>query len=339
MVIICFGAIAQNVKNITMADGLPGNSIKCLFKASSGLMWIATETGLCTFNGSEFKIISKEQGLKYNLIWAIDEDDEKNIWLSVYGYGVAKYDGKKFVYFSEKNGLVNNKVRKLFFSKKHQCMVFGTEDGLSVFNGKKFKNFNFETKNHSQKFQVNYISEYENDIIFNLSYENIYKVKINKNQLEKSTISIVKNPENQNYTGLIHGNNYYGRNLYSQFEIQNLKTNKKENFGKCSNIWDFTIGDNNTVYAACWDGNSPVGAVLSFKNGVVSDLSKKLNLPSYQFWTLMYDKKTKQLWVGSVDQGIFIINLDEKIKIQKLISGNLNPRLLLCFWIKIKIYG
>jgi hypothetical protein len=329
--LLYFSVSAQNVKNYTMTDGLPGNSIKCLFKDSKGLLWIATETGLCTFNGTEFKIIGKEQGLKYNLIWSIDEDNEKNIWLSVYGYGVAKYDGKKFVYFSEKNGLVNNKVRKLFFSKKQKCMVFGTEDGLSIFNGKKFKNFNFEAKNYNHKFQVNFISDYQNDIVFNLSYENIYKVKIDKNKIEKSTISILKNPNNQNYTGLIHENNYYGRNLQSQFEIQNLKTNKKVNFEKCSNIWDFTLGDNNTVYAACWDGNSPVGAILSYKNGVVTDVSKKLNLPSYQFWTLMYDKKTKQLWIGTVDQGIFIINLDEKIQIEKNNFGKFKPEVTTLF--------
>ena len=170
---LCFSVSAQNVKNYTMTDGLPGNSIKCLFKDSKGLLWIATETGLCTYDGSEFKIIGREQGLNYNSVWGITEDDKKNIWLSVYGNGIAKYDGKKFSYFSTKDGLINNSVRTVFFSKKHQCLVFGTEDGLSVFNGKKFKNFNFKTKNYSKKFQVNFISNYQNDIVFNVSYENI----------------------------------------------------------------------------------------------------------------------------------------------------------------------
>ncbi len=105
LLILCwFGVAAQNVKNYTLADGLPGNSIKCLFKDSNGLMWIATETGLCTFNGNEFKIIGKDQGLNNNLIWAIAEDDKKNTWFSVYGNGIAKYDGKKFVYYTTKNG-------------------------------------------------------------------------------------------------------------------------------------------------------------------------------------------------------------------------------------------
>lgn len=323
----CFSVSAQNVKNYTMSDGLPGNSIKCLFKDSRGLLWIATETGLCTYDGSEFKIIGSEKGLKYNLIWAITEDDKKNIWLSVFGNGIAKYDGKKFIYFSTKDGLINNSVRTMYFSKEYQCMVFGTEDGLSVFNGKKFKNFNFKTKNYSKKFQVNFISSYQNDIVFNVSYENIYKLKIDDNQIDKSTITIIKNPNTQNYSGLIHKDDYYGRNLFGQFEIQNLKTNQKLNFGKCSNIWDLTVGNKNCIYVASWDGNSPNGAILSFENGELTDLSKNLNLPTSQFWDLFYDKQANQLWAGSVDQGVFVIDLDKKIQDIKINYGIFKPEI------------
>ena len=323
----CFSVSAQNVKNYTMSDGLPGNSIKCLFKDSKGLLWIATETGLCTYNGSEFKIIGREQGLEYNSVWGITEDDKKNIWLSVYGNGIAKYDGKKFSYFSTKDGLINNSVRTVFFSKKYQCLVFGTEDGLSVFNGKKFKNFNFKTKNYSKKFQVNFISSYQNDIVFNVNHENIYKLKIDKNQIDKSTIIQFKNPNTQNYSGLTHKDNYYGRNLFGQFEIQNLKTNQKVIFGQCYNIWDLTLGDNNSIYAACWEGNSPNGAILSFENGLLTDLSKKLNLPTSQFWDLYYDEKAKQLWAGSIDQGVFVIDLDKKVQDEKINFGIFKPEI------------
>jgi hypothetical protein len=42
----------------------------------------------------------------------------KNIWLSLYGNGLAKYDGKKFTYYDEKkDGLVNNSIRKIHYSK------------------------------------------------------------------------------------------------------------------------------------------------------------------------------------------------------------------------------
>ncbi len=328
LLMLCwFGVAAQNVKNYTLADGLPGNSIKCLFKDSKGLMWIATETGLCTFNGNEYKIIGKDQGLNFNLVWAITEDDKKNTWFSLYGNGIAKYDGKKFVYYSTKNGLINNSVRSLFYSKKDQCLIIGTEDGLSVFNGKKFKNFKSNAKNRDKKFQVNFITNYQNDIAFNVSYENIYRLKIDKNQIDKSTITEIKNPKTQNYTGLIYENKFYGRNLFSQFEIQNLETNQKVILGKCSNLWDLTLGNNNCIYAASWDGNSPNGALLKYENQTLTDITKSLNLPTSKFWDLFYDKLSKQLWIGTIDQGIFVIDLDNKVQFEKINFGIVNPEI------------
>lgn len=326
IVFLCFGAFGQHVKNYTMADGLPGNSIKSLFKDSKGLIWIATETGLCTYNGIEFKIIGNEQGLYYNSVWDITEDDKKNIWLSVYGYGIAKFDGRKFSYFSKKDGLINNSVRRLFFSKKNQCMVFGTECGISIFNGKKFKNFDLKKHKKDSNKQVNFISEIGDDIAFNVSYENLFKIKTNKNQLEKSTLMRLNNLGTQNYAGLIQGTNYFGRNLESQFEIQNLLSKQKLTYGTCSNIWDFTTS-NTSIYLATWDGNSPNGAILSFEKGVLSNLTEKLNLPTSKFWKIMFDKQTQQLWVGSIDKGVFIIDLNNKIQAENMQLGNTLPEI------------
>ena len=328
LLMLCwFGVAAQNVKNYTLADGLPGNSIKCLFKDSKGLMWIATETGLCTFNGNEFKIIGKDQGLNYNLIWAITEDDKKNTWFSVYGNGIAKYDGKKFVYYTTKDGLINNDVRSLHFSKKQHCLVIGTEDGLSVFKNGKFKNFSLSNGSKKAKHQVNFISSYKNELFFSESYGAIYRLKINPHQFEKTTIQRIKNPNNQNYSGLIFQNNFFGRNLNGEFEIQAMKGSQKRNFGKCYNVWDLTITNNNTIYAATWDGNSPNGALLKYENRTLTDITQSINLPTSKFWDLYYDKLSKQLWVGTIDQGIFVIDLERNIQHEAIEFGKIQPEI------------
>jgi ligand-binding sensor domain-containing protein len=328
LLILCwFDVAAQNVKNYTLAEGLPGNSIKCLYKDSKGLMWIATETGLCTFNGNEFKIIGKDQGLNYNLIWAITEDDKKNIWLSVYGNGIAKYDGKKFVYYTTKNGLINNDVRSLHFSKKQHCLIIGTEDGLSVLKNGKFKNFSLSNGSKKANHQVNFISSYKNELFFSESYGAIYRLKINLHQFEKTTIQRIINPNNQNYSGLIYHNNFFGRNLNGEFEIQALNGSQKINFGKCYNVWDLTVTNNNTIYAATWDGNSPNGALLKYENQTLTDITQSLNLPTSKFWDLYYDKLSKQLWVGTIDQGIFVIDLDKKVQFEKINFGIVNPEI------------
>lgn len=304
---------SQTVKNFTISNGLPGNSITCLFKDSKGLLWVATETGLCFYDGTYFKIIGEVEGLKYNLIRKIIEDKQGNIWFSVYGNGIAKYDGKKFTYYSKKQGLVDDSVRSMYFSEKDNCMVFGTEDGLSVFDGKRFKNFDIKTNNPFANFQVNFISNYSDKIIFGINHENLYELKISKDDVENSKIVKFSNPKTINYSGFIDGDNFYNRNFLNEFEVQNLKTNQKQSYGKCPVIWDFAIDKEKAVYTSCWEVNSPTGGVFKLKNGKLTDLSKQLNLPTSQFWCLYYDLTTEQLWAGSVDKGLFAIDLSQKI--------------------------
>ncbi len=308
-----FISLGQTVKNFTISNGLPGNSITCLFKDSNGLLWIATETGLCLYDGAYFKIIGEAEGLKYNLIRKIVEDNQGNIWLSVYGNGIAKYDGKKFTYYSKKQGLVHDAVRSMYFSEKDNCMVFGTEDGLSVFDGKKFKNFDFKTNNPFGNFQVNFISNHRGKIIFGINHENLYELKISKNNIENSKVVKYRNPKTINYSGFIDGDNFYNRNFLNELEVQNLKTNQKQSFGKCPVIWDFAMDKEKSVYTSCWEVNTPTGGIFKLQNGKLTDLSKQLHLPTSQFWCLYYDQTTEQLWAGSVDKGLFAIDLSQKI--------------------------
>jgi hypothetical protein len=53
-----------------------------------------TDAGLCCYDGSTYKVFNETDGLKYDKIWSIVEEYKKHL-LSLYGHGLAKYDGKK----------------------------------------------------------------------------------------------------------------------------------------------------------------------------------------------------------------------------------------------------
>jgi ligand-binding sensor domain-containing protein len=314
---LAFFSSAQPIRTISLADGLPGNSIKCIYKDSKGLMWIATETGLCTYNGKTIRILNENDGLKYNLIWKITEDDHQNIWLSTYGNGIAKYDGKKFHYYSKKDGLVNDKVRYLFYSKKHQCMLFGTEDGLSIYNGKRFKNFVFKTKNLSTKFQVNYIGFYHDKLLIGAAYEPLYELTLDSKHLDNCKLTPFFATQTVNYTGFIDQESYFNMDFSNQFSAIRLDTKIKKTFGESYQIWDYAKGKDQSIYLASWAGNSPKGALWVYSHNQISNLSKKLSLPTNQFWCLYFDPSANQLWVGTIDRGIFVLDFSNKISYTK----------------------
>ena len=73
---------------------------------------------------------------------AIYQDSNRNIWISVEGYGVLKYDQKEFKSFRKANGLPNDFITTIF-EDKDRNIWFGTSgSGLVEYLGDKFISFN-----------------------------------------------------------------------------------------------------------------------------------------------------------------------------------------------------
>ncbi|MBK7031382.1 MAG: hypothetical protein IPH45_20295 [Bacteroidales bacterium] len=49
--------------NFTVNDGLPSNTIRCIYKDTKDRMWIGTGAGLCQYDGKEFTILGVRNGL------------------------------------------------------------------------------------------------------------------------------------------------------------------------------------------------------------------------------------------------------------------------------------
>lgn len=296
-------------KNITINDGLPSNNIKCIFKDSRGILWIGTEDGLCSYNGKDYKIFNQNNGLKYNNVWSITEDNEHNLWFSFYGDGIAKYNGKKFQYYNTKNGLIHNSVRKLNYSKKFNCLLIGTENGLSLFDGKKIKSFIEKTP--IGKFQVMGINEDENRMLISVNWHKTFSLHLD-NDITKATLKEVFKPIHS-FSSFIKDNTYYSGGSDNFLYQRNLKTNAIS-IQPSNKIWDFASDSNNTIYCASWNVNNPNGGLYKISQGKLEDITKKANITSTSLWCLYFDKKTEQLWVGSTDKGLFIVDLSNTIK-------------------------
>ena len=296
-------------KNITINDGLPSNNIKCIFKDSRGILWIGTEDGLCSYNGKEYKIFNQNNGLKYNNVWSITEDNDHNLWFSFYGDGIAKYNGKKFQYFNIKNGLIHNSVRRLHYSKKFKCLLIGTENGLSLFDGKKFKSFIEKTP--IDKFQVMGINEDESRILISVHWHKTLSLNMH-NDISKATLREEFKPIHS-FSSFINNNIYYSGGSDNFLYQRNLKTNVVS-VQPSNKIWDFTSDLKNNIYGASWNVNDPNGGLYKISKGKLEDITKKANITSTSLWCLYFDKKTEQLWVGSTDKGLFIVDLSNKIK-------------------------
>ena len=122
---------AQNplIKHYTIADGLPTNTVYCVYQDNEGFIWFSTDAGAIRFNGSEFKVFDMNDGLSDNEVIRIKQDKSGRIWffnlnLSLNYY----YDGK--IYNPTNSELLKNiKANFLihnFYETKDSTIYFYT---------------------------------------------------------------------------------------------------------------------------------------------------------------------------------------------------------------------
>jgi ligand-binding sensor domain-containing protein len=115
--------IAAHFKNYTTKDGLPANKVNCVLQAKNGFIWYGTDNGLAKFDGKHFTYytnnVNKPNSVSSNIITALFEDEQKNIWIGTYeaGLNVFNIKTKKFTQFKQEdkeNKLPDNRVMAIF---------------------------------------------------------------------------------------------------------------------------------------------------------------------------------------------------------------------------------
>ncbi|QBH05807.1 ATP-binding protein [Xanthomonas oryzae] len=80
---------------LTVADGLPSNTVNDFAEDKNGYLWLATTDGLARFDGRSYRIWRMEDGLTDNYAWAVGVDAENRLWVGLNDGGVGVMDPKR----------------------------------------------------------------------------------------------------------------------------------------------------------------------------------------------------------------------------------------------------
>lgn len=75
---------------------LPSSEAYQVFQDSKGVIWIATDAGLCKYNGNEAITYTTKDGLCDNVILEIYEDDKNRVWFSTLSGGIFYFENGRF---------------------------------------------------------------------------------------------------------------------------------------------------------------------------------------------------------------------------------------------------
>ncbi|MGO1073762.1 ATP-binding protein [Lysobacter sp. CA199] len=119
-------------RQLTVADGLPSNTINRVAEDRHGYLWIATSEGLARYDGTGYRIWQREQGLRDNFVWAVQVDARNRVWVGTAQSGLAMLDidRKRWRYFDRGNtpALTDNTIWSIA-STPDGALWFGTERG------------------------------------------------------------------------------------------------------------------------------------------------------------------------------------------------------------------
>lgn len=294
-------------------NGLPNNTIFSIYKDSRKILWVGTDNGVSAIKNGNIKNYNISNGLAHNSCWAIVEDSNKNLWFGSFGGGLSFYDGKKFSIINTKNGLIDDKIRTLFIFNKH--LFVGTQLGFSVIdiNSKKIV-FNGKIRGKKGLFQVMDFFTKGEKVYFATFDDGVWTIDLKKKRFELDNHDIPS-------IFSVHQNNneYYYSHISLDDKINNQLSIKDRNNKTIKKLttrtifWDYSIDKKGNLFGA---GNG-----INFTNGGIYKILKKglfkqnssFSIPSYQVWSTFYDSELNLLFVGTIDQGLFIIELDSPI--------------------------
>ncbi|MBA3663268.1 MAG: hypothetical protein H0W61_03545 [Bacteroidetes bacterium] len=301
-------------QHFTINNGLPNQSIRCIFKDSRGFIWLGTDAGLSRYNGCEFLNYSSKDGLANDKVWSITEDDEGNLILGCYGGGLSYFNGKKFTSIKEKEGLNLLYIRNLYFDKTTKALYAGTQDGIAIIYKKSvIKEVSRQLKNCTVELLVGGMFPKNKDTVFVscLTNGNFYLC------LKNMGISAV--PQNDPLFKL-SGYSFLsedGEKIMSSAQgITKFKNGKvsvdlyPENMAQPT--WAITKQNDTSYYMAAWgggDGNS-YGDIIHFNGKQYTGCKDKFGIKGVSFWSVYFDKNTNKLFIGTLAQGLFIVSLN-----------------------------
>ena len=317
----------------SVENGLSQNTVNVIYQDSYGFMWFGTDNGLNKFDGYKFVAYQHNpidsSSISANLVVAIYEDKQRNLWIGNNYNGLNLYDRKRdiFTHFehnpSDLQSLSSNNIRAIFEDTKGNLWIGTSGGGLNLFNKESgsFKHFtkDITTKNSIGSNYISSISEDENGKIWLGTTEGIlisYQPEIDK------FVNYIIFP---NFIGDIN-NTTYGKILIdddkiwfggeSGLAIFNLKTNTSsliKSQSSNNNISNYPISsivslDKNLILI----GSDHGGIHLYDKSSdtftqYLHDKNDPKSISNNQVFSVYKDRESN-IWLGNFSGGINLLN-------------------------------
>ena len=153
IIIFVFHSLLANPSNeeiifqrIGIEEGLAPGNVNDIIQDSLGFIWLGTESGLCRYDGYNFKVFKSNPkdvtSLSFNHVFSLHKDKKRIIWVGTLGGGLNKFDTRteKFTHykFNPDNNISisSNIIYKVFEDSEQRLWISTLGGGLNLLDKK-----------------------------------------------------------------------------------------------------------------------------------------------------------------------------------------------------------
>ena len=117
-------------RNFSVQDGLVQSTVRTIAVDREGMLWLGTEGGLATFDGTRFKTISTRDGLPETNITQLLFDSKNRLWIGFESGNLGYLQNKRFHPVKLAQGKGPGRINHLFETKEKELAISTEEGGL-----------------------------------------------------------------------------------------------------------------------------------------------------------------------------------------------------------------
>lgn len=290
-----------------ISNGLPSNAVRSILKTSDGSIWIGTDNGVGVLKNGRITRYN-HPNLPNAMVWDMKQDASGAIWLGTYGKGLFKIDDNTVKHYNKDDGLVNNHVRKVWVIGTRTYV--GTEDGLGVIHNDSITNFT--RIDPDKKLQVQDFFEYDGELYIVTFRSGLLKLTTNNG---RTKLKKIRDYKHAFAVGIFNDTVYLSNDGVTKLFTIDGFINGAEPFKQITSsiFWDYTTVNNRIAYTAMWGVHTDNGGVYKIENKNLSLQNEVFGIKSTSIWSIEYDAQNRFLYVGTLDNGLFKVDVSNKI--------------------------
>lgn len=316
---------------ITVEDGIPNNIVNSIVQDSLGFIWIATNDGLCRFDGENYKVfrqsVKNENSISNNFIQSLFVDSKGDLWIMT-DQGLNKFDISKETfktYINEDiNSLSHNSVTSMVERSNGDYIIGTYGGGIDILSNGQFKsNFNAENSTSISSNLISSLQIQNDSILWVGNWETgLNKINLNNNAITNFNYGneLITNTGRIN-TLLLDSQNYLWIGTNSGLTVYNTKNDSffKINMKNCMSFSDddiLSVFEDNK--GEIWIGTRNSGILTGNRLTILSNKNKTLfknYLPTnsdesinYRSISSFYQDNQNNLWIGTHLGGVNVVN-------------------------------